>query len=288
MPCPNDPNKVSEWKEKLRQANLGKKQNQKTIEKRRKKLIGKIRTPEMRIKDSINKRGEKNFWYGKHHSLEQNQAIGEGVTKTWVRGGKKNNHPCYLPQKHPLRLRWVQKSRAKQLGIKPTAETRKKQSNAQMGHPTPQKTRDSIGKANLGHPVLSQTMEKILKKQEEWKKTKKFQKWRKDQSARRLTQIFPKKDSLPEKILQKALTIVGINYEKHKKLVGQPDIFIKPNICVFADGDYWHSPKKQKERDKFVNNTLKRGGYCVIRLTEFDIKENPTFCVEQIIKKIKK
>ena len=58
---------------------------------------------------------------------------------------------------------------------------------------------------------------------------------------KRLHQIFPKKDTKIEIILQKELTKRDIPFVTHKALFGQPDIFIEPNICVFADGDYWHN-----------------------------------------------
>ena len=288
MPPPNDPNKVGEWKEKLRQKNLGKKQSPETIEKRRKKLIGKVRTPEIRMKDSINKRGKKNFWFGKHHSLKHNQAIGEGVIRTWVKGGKKNNHPSYLPQNHPRRNRWVKKLKIGNSGKILSSVTKKRMSKSKIGHPTPQKTRNLIGKANRGHFVSTDQIKKQKKTLKKWFQSNEGQKWRKDQSKRRLSQTFPKKDSLPERILQRALKFAEISYETHKKIMGQPDIFIEPNVCIFVDGDYWHSTPKQKKRDKAVNKFLKKEGYRIIRLTEFDIEETPTFCIEQIINKIKK
>jgi len=122
----------------------------------------------------------------------------------------------------------------------------------------------------------------------------------------RLKQVFPKTDSLPERILQKGLRKKGIEFEKHKPIVGQPDIFIEQNICIFADGDYWHGNptvfnpndeitssggrKKVREiwaKDEKINQSLELQGYNVLRFWEHEIKENPEKCLQKIIKIIK-
>ncbi len=120
-------------------------------------------------------------------------------------------------------------------------------------------------------------------------------------SEKRLHQVFPRKDTKPEKYLQKLLDEIGVKYTKHKPILGQPDIFIHPNICVFADGDYWHAnpksfiyknkknpgfksddviakPKDAKymwARDKKVNDGLKKRGYQILRFWHSEIEQNP-------------
>lgn len=101
--------------------------------------------------------------------------------------------------------------------------------------------------------------------------------------AKRLLQIFPMKDTSIEIALQKALKERGIEFETHKTIFGQPDIFIKPNICIFADGDYWHTIPKSIPRDKLVNVTLQLMGYKVLRFWEHDIKKRLDWCICQII-----
>ena len=122
----------------------------------------------------------------------------------------------------------------------------------------------------------------------------------------RLKQVFPKTDTKIEKILQKGLRKKGIEFEKHKPIVGQPDIFIEQNICIFADGDYWHGNptmfnpndeitssggrKKVREiwtKDEKINQSLELRGYNVLRFWEHEIKENPEKCIQKIIKIIK-
>jgi len=66
-----------------------------------------------------------------------------------------------------------------------------------------------------------------------------------------------------------------IGFQKQKQIEGIsiPDFFIEPNICLYADGDYWHGLEKVKKRDKWINRQLKDRGYEVIRILGSDIKD---------------
>jgi DNA mismatch endonuclease, patch repair protein len=96
---------------------------------------------------------------------------------------------------------------------------------------------------------------------------------------RRWHRVFPKRDTLPEKIAQQALTELGIEYITHRGIVGQPDIFIKPNICIFIDGCYWHNcpihhPEahwKKREYDWKITSELQNQGYYVLRIWEHEL-----------------
>jgi len=92
----------------------------------------------------------------------------------------------------------------------------------------------------------------------------------------RMKQVLPNKDTSIEKKMQEKLLEENIEFEKHKSLIGQPDIFIEPNICIFADGDYWHRRFGAKERDEYVNKKLKEQGYKVLRFWESEINDNLT------------
>lgn len=70
-------------------------------------------------------------------------------------------------------------------------------------------------------------------------------------------------------------------------IVGKPDIFIEPNICIFADGDYWHNTEKSKIRDIFVNQELNKQNYKVLRFWEHEINKEPQKCLEKILETIK-
>lgn len=158
-------------------------------------------------------------------------------------------------------------------------ETRKKMSNSHIGKNTWSKGRIPWNKG------IPHTEEQKLKLK----------------IARR-HRVIPKKDSKPERMLALALTLNRIPFEKHKPILGQPDIFIEPNICIFVDGDFWHAnPEKYDSetyiihgrlakdiwaRDSYVNHALNELGYQVIRIWESKIKYDVDICAKNIIKLI--
>lgn len=75
-----------------------------------------------------------------------------------------------------------------------------------------------------------------------------------------------------EIILEKWLLENEIQFVKHKTILRTtPDFFIDPNICLYADGDYWHNKPKRKEQDEAINKRLNESGYAVIRLKGSEI-----------------
>lgn len=76
--------------------------------------------------------------------------------------------------------------------------------------------------------------------------------------------------------LQELLREMGIEYTTQKPLLGVTvaDIFIEPNVAVFADGTYWHSGAMKEYKDSEKTKTLKRGGYVVLRLEEKEINKD--------------
>ncbi len=101
--------------------------------------------------------------------------------------------------------------------------------------------------------------------------------------AKRLHEVFPKKDSSIERALQDSLRTLGMAFETHKPITGQPDIFIAPSLCIFADGDYWHSLPKVQARDVVVNASLQAQGYRILRLAEHDIRKRLPWCLAIIL-----
>lgn len=83
------------------------------------------------------------------------------------------------------------------------------------------------------------------------------------------------KDTDIELILEEWLKQYNIPYEKQKPLLNITivDFFIPPNTCIYADGDYWHSFPKVRQRDGFIYKTLRQNNYNVIRLTGSQIKK---------------
>jgi DNA mismatch endonuclease, patch repair protein len=200
--------------------------------------------------------------------------------------------------KHKLRLCNLGKKQSKEtikkrvkklIGQKRTPEQRKNMKPWNKGSPMSQEQKDKLSKYMKKHPVCY------------WKGKHRSEETKIKLRLARLKQKFPNKDTNIERILQKKLKKENIKFRTHVELTGQPDIFIKPNICIFCDGDYWHAnPKKytktyliKKNRnriagdiwkyDKKVNNDLKKKGYIVLRFWETDIYKN----LNRIINKIK-
>lgn len=114
--------------------------------------------------------------------------------------------------------------------------------------------------------------------------------------------IFPFKNTSIELKLQEALKELNIKFETHVPIYGVPDIFIKPNICIFADGDYWHAnPAKYKKdqivhsnkiakdiwnKDRKIIETLERKGYKVLRFWEHEINNNLESCMSKVRKEV--
>lgn len=93
---------------------------------------------------------------------------------------------------------------------------------------------------------------------------------------------FRFKNTKPERYLQTILYSRGIKFQTHKEILGHPDIFIEPDLCIFVDGDYWHKLPKAIERDGIVNRELKKRGYKVIRLWASEIFDDLTECLNEI------
>jgi DNA mismatch endonuclease (patch repair protein) len=104
---------------------------------------------------------------------------------------------------------------------------------------------------------------------------------------KRLHRVFPIKDTSIEIKVQTLLKSLSIKFEKHKPILGQPDAFIEPNICIFVDGCYWHNCEQCFDKNKFnekqrtkiisdqiVTQKLVNQGHIVLRFWEHDINKN--------------
>jgi very-short-patch-repair endonuclease len=81
--------------------------------------------------------------------------------------------------------------------------------------------------------------------------------------------------------LQSLLLEMGIEFTVQKPMLGitVADLFVPPNVVIFADGAYWH---KDKLRDAEKTNKLKKHHYVVLRLEEEEINKN----IEEVKKKV--
>jgi len=68
-----------------------------------------------------------------------------------------------------------------------------------------------------------------------------------------------------------------------KYKLGVADFFIKPNLIIEVDGDYWHNLPNVKERDKRQTLYLEEEGYTVLHLWEHEINKKPKKCIKRIL-----
>jgi very-short-patch-repair endonuclease len=73
--------------------------------------------------------------------------------------------------------------------------------------------------------------------------------------------------------LQSLLLSMDIEFTTQKPLLGVTvtDIFIEPNVAIFADGSYWHSGAMKEYKDTEKTRKLVKAGYVVLRLAEKEI-----------------
>ncbi|MCX6157595.1 MAG: very short patch repair endonuclease [Ignavibacteriae bacterium] len=128
-----------------------------------------------------------------------------------------------------------------------------------------------------------------------------------DQRKKNMSNI-KSKDTLPERLVEAYLNRKKIYVSrKYNNIVGKPDfIFRRKKVLLFVDSDFWHGhlkrcvmPKsnqeywnkkilRNRERDKIVNKQLRKEGWTVIRVWEYDIKKNVEQSLRKVIKAIDK
>ena len=234
--------------------------------------------------------GSKHQMYGKHHSEESKKkmSLSKKGQIAWNKGKKMSKES--IRKNSESRKKWFANG-----GVHPMKGKRHKEKSLR-------KMRVSHGSGEKNARYGTHHTEKIKRKISATNKITHLRPEMRELSRKnRLHQVFPAKDTNIEKILQKGLRKKGIKFEKHKPILGQPDLFIKPNICIFADGDYWHgwlylqgrdfSGKKhfnneyfqhKIKKDKKITLQLKESGYNILRFWEHEINENPEKCLQKI------
>lgn len=84
------------------------------------------------------------------------------------------------------------------------------------------------------------------------------------------------KETAIELKLQEFLSEMCVEFLTQKPLLGVTvaDIFIEPNVAIFADGSYWHSGAMMEYKDGEKTRALEKAGYVVLRLNEKEISKN--------------
>jgi len=234
---------------------------------------------------------------GRKHSQETRKKMSETHKKISHKGHFKKGHVPWLTGTKGLvkanqgsfkkgQTSWNKGKRGVQIQ---SAETKLKRSRSMKGKNRGAKSKEAKRKMSLAKmgKKLSTEHKKNITNGLRTSKIVISPAYKEQQRQFRLHQVFPTKDSKPERILQKAFRLRGIKFEKHKAILGQPDLFIKPNICIFVDGVYWHSKPKQVEYDRRVNMKLSGDGYQVYRVTDKEVLADADKALKHILSFIK-
>jgi DNA mismatch endonuclease (patch repair protein) len=169
------------------------------------------------------------------------------------------------------------------MGKHRTEETKKKLSEALKGKHHSKETKKK----------MSETQKRIGNRPPSWIDNPHKEETRGKLHTARLHQVFPQKDTKIEVFLQTVLNKAGVEFKTHYPILGQPDIFIEPNICVFVDGCMVHRcPKcyptpipeeklvghpflasivKNLVYDKKITEELQEQGYIVLRFWKHEL-----------------
>lgn len=113
--------------------------------------------------------------------------------------------------------------------------------------------------------------------------------------------------TMPERLIMRELKKRKIYFATNApSITGKPDIvFRRKKIAVFIDSDFWHGHptrcimpqtnieywkskiERNRKRDKTVNRNLRKEGWTVIRLWEYDVKNMFGKCIQKILDELK-
>ena len=186
------------------------------------------------------------------HSEESKKKMSEAHKgqKAWNKGKKGLSgkaHPMYGKKHSAESRRKISEARARQVT---TEEARRNMSKSKKG-----KNHPLYGKKHSAESIRKMSKTKISMYASGhvhgMKGKKHSPEARKKIRKKRWEQVIPTKDTKFELSIQALLREKEIKFEKHKPILGQPDIFIKPNLCVFLDGDFYHA-NPSKYPDDFI------------------------------------
>lgn len=222
------------------------------------------------------------YWKGKTFSDEHKRKIAEGNKGKVVLESVKKKISETL-KRHSFSQETIEKIRQSMKGRLISEETRRKMSESHKKNPVAHWSGKHFSEEHKKRISSGLTGRTISEKAKEIIRQK------------RLHRVYPAKDTQIEVKIQEGLREIGINFEKHKAIMGQPDIFIEPKMCVFVDGCYWHGCEECfdknkisekilliKSRDIRVTQSLQEQGYKVLRFWEHEIKGNLESCITRI------
>lgn len=212
------------------------------------------------------RKGKNNNMHGKHHSDETKKKISEKQKQCWFREDVRAKKIKALKERTPTFL-----------GKSHSEETKKT-----IGI----KAHERFGNEEWRQWYIERRKPMFLRRH--WKE-------RQSEARRRLwstkefkdkvlsTFINRKPTSLEIKVSE-ALFELGVVFEE-QKVIGRAIVdFYVPNfnLCLEADGYYWHNLPGKREKDKCRDSELTKAGYTIVRLTEKEILEDVEHAVQKV------
>lgn len=287
--------------EQRKRVSLAQKKRMSNLEERKKFLEHRI-TPRFwtskhlpeeerkRISESL--KGKSSWIKGKHHSEESKRKMREGQRRRFANSEERKK----LSENHKGQIPWIK-------GKYQSEEAKKKMSKSKKEKFALGEIRVwNKGKTGMYSEETRKKLSEATKKASPETRRKMLESWRKKflsspetsmkMKLHRATQIFPLKDSKPEKKIQGFLRQIRIKFLAHKYIdiehAYQCDIFVPSiNLVIEIDGDYWHGnpklyPANKGLTERIINGIkldtirtkeLQEKGFKVLRLWESDIKK---------------
>lgn len=133
---------------------------------------------------------------------------------------------------------------------------------------------------------------------------------RESEKTSRIMRSVRNTDTVAELALRRRLWRNGLRYRVRSNLIGKPDIvFPRDRLAVFVDGDFWHGnswrvrglasleaqfPNNTEwwvkkitgnvARDQAVTEALEASGWCVLRLWESSVLDDPNRAAEMVFR----
>lgn len=88
-----------------------------------------------------------------------------------------------------------------------------------------------------------------------------------------------------ETLIRKELEKTNVNFRQEIQ-IGEfcvDFLLFDKKIAIECDGDYWHSERRAKRRDKRKDKFLESKGYRVYRFSETEIKTSAENCIKQVL-----
>jgi len=179
----------------------------------------------------------------------------------------------------------IEKMRLSLLGRKQSPESNKKRSETLKGRVFSLEHRKKISVSMMGKLVGRKLSEEHKQKvrlnnSRYWLGKHKSEETKAKISLARSKQVFPYKDTSIERIVQAYLNQMNIPFKKHVPFrlptnrFHQVDLYL-PEIALVieCDGTYWHNLPGEKEHDAYIDASLSKIGYKVLRLSQEEISD---------------